>query len=182
MAAETKIEKLKIGELIPNFRLPTVNGSGQTGTWDYKQYRNLVLLFFPSVECIKCRILLGEIAKHYGDYQQMEAEVLSISPDEVDHLRQFANDLALPFPVLYDSDGHVTDLFLNQTEQATERTVFEAAIFIADRWGEIFMRKMVEKARDLPAEEEVREWLEFIELQCEECFPAEWPPAPSETH
>ena len=27
----------------------------------------------------------------------------------------------------------------------------------------------------LPAEAELREWLEFIELQCEECFPSEWP-------
>ena len=29
--------------------------------------------------------------------------------------------------------------------------------------------------RYLLAEAELREWLEFIELLCEECFPSEWP-------
>ena len=35
--------------------------------------------------------------------------------------------------------------------------------------------KAIEIDHDLPLEAEVREWLEFIELQCEECFPSEWP-------
>jgi hypothetical protein len=51
--------------------------------------------------------------------------------------------LALPFPVLSDSEGGVTDLYV--------------------------------KHIDLPAEVEIRDWFEFIELQCEECFPSEWP-------
>jgi hypothetical protein len=49
------------------------------------------------------------------------------------------------------------------------------AIFIADRWGAVFSTKRIEIDHDLPVEAEVREWLEFIELQCEECFPSEWP-------
>jgi peroxiredoxin len=174
VATETTTAKLSSGQLIPNFRLSAVNRNGQVGPWDYKQHRNLVLIFFRSAQCRRCQELLRAIAEHYGDYKQKEAEVLAISTDEIDRLRQLTQDLALPFPMLSDSDGRVTDLYCKHTEGIADAVV-EAAIFVADRWGAIFSSKSVEKDHDLPAEAEIREWLEFIELQCEECFPPEWP-------
>ena len=175
MATETQTAQFSAGQLAPQFRLSAANRDGRLGPSDYKQRRNLVLIFFRSVDCLKCRQLLREIAAHYGEYQQMEAEVLAISADKINHLRQLAQDLELPFPVLMDSDGIVSELHLKQTEQFAETAALDAAILIADRWGAIFARKSVEKDRDLPAEAELREWLEFIEMQCEECFPSEWP-------
>ena len=174
MTAETTTAQLSTGQLIPNFRLSAVNRDGQVGPWDYKQHRNLVLIFFRSAQCRRCQELLRAIAEHYRDYKQKEAEVLAISTDERDHLRRLAEDLALPFPMLSDGDGRVTSLYRKHTEGIVEAAV-EAAIFVADRWGAIFTSKSVENDRDLPAEAEIREWLEFIELQCEECFPPEWP-------
>lgn len=175
MTTEPETSKLSTGQLIPNFRLSAANRTGQVGPWDYKQHRNLVLIFFRSVECLKCKQLLREISEHYNEYQQMEAEVLAISADEMDYLRQLAQDLALPFPVLSDSEGRVTDLYLKHIEQRGDRAAFETGIFVVDRWGEIFSATSIERAEDLPAETEIRDWLEFIELQCEECFPSEWP-------
>ena len=175
MATETKRAKLSTGDLIPNFRLSAVNRDGQVGPWDYKQHRNLVLIFFRTVECLKCKQLLREISEQYGQYQEKEAEVLAISTDEKDRLRQLAQDLALPFPLLSDSERRVTNLYLKHMEEGGNRAAFEAAIFVADRWGEIFSARNIENAQDLPAEAEIRDWLEFIELQCEECFPPEWP-------
>ena len=125
----------------------------------------------PSVKHVS---RLREIAEHYGDYEQKEAEVLAISTDELDPLRQLAQNLALPFPVLSDSDGTVTDLYLKSPEPTAEKTS-HVAIFVADRWGALFSNKSIEIDHDLSVEAEVREWLEFIELQCEECFPSEWP-------
>ena len=174
MTTETTTATISTGQLVPNFRLAAANRAGEFGPWDYKQHRNLVLIFFRSAGCQKSRQLLQEIAEHYGDYEEKEAEVLAISTDELDCLRQLAQDLALPFPVLSDSDGKVTDQYLNHPEQVADKT-FDVAIFIADRWGEVFSTKRIEIDHDLPVEAEVREWLEFIELQCEECFPSEWP-------
>jgi peroxiredoxin len=174
VATETKRAKLSTGDLIPNFRLSAVNRNGQVGPWDYKQHRNLVLIFFRTVECLKCKQLLCEISEHYGGYQEKEAEVLAISTEEIDRLRQLARDLALPFPLLSDSDGRVTNLYLKHMEQGGDRETFETAIFVTDRWGAIFSTRSIEKTQDLPAEAEIRDWLEFIELQCEECFPSEW--------
>lgn len=175
MTTGAQTVKLSVGQLVPSFRLAAANRQRQLGPWDYKQHRNLVLFFLHSAECRKCRQLLREIAAHYSEYRRMEAEVLAISADEIDHLRQMAQELALPFPVLVDSDGRATDLYLKQAAQAAETAAPAAAVFVADRWGAIFIRKIAEQEHDLPAEEEIREWLEFIELQCEECFPSEWP-------
>jgi peroxiredoxin len=69
-------------------------------------------MFFRSAECRKCKQLLRQIAEHYGDYKEKEAEVLAISTDGRDRLRRLAQDLALPFPVLSDSDGRITDIYL----------------------------------------------------------------------
>lgn len=174
MATETTTAKISTGQLVPNFHLSAANRAGQVGPWDYKQHRNLVLIFFRSAACQKIKLLLQEIAEHYRDYEEKEAEVLAISTDELGRLRQLSEDLALPFPVLSDSDGKVTDQYLKHPEQVADKT-FDIAIFIADRWGEVFSTKRIEIDNDLPVEAEVREWLEFIELQCEECFPSEWP-------
>jgi peroxiredoxin len=174
VATETMTARLDRRQLIPDFRLSAVNRDGQVSPWDYKQHRNLVVIFFRSAECLKCKQFLREIAEHYGDYKEKEAEVLAISTDELDHLRQLVDDLVLPFPVLADGDGKVTNLYLEPPEQVAGKT-FDVAIVIADRWGAVFSLKSIEIDQDLPVEAEVREWLEFIELQCEECFPSEWP-------
>ena len=175
MTTETETSTLRPGQLIPNFRLWAANQTRQVGPWDYKQHRNLVLIFFRSLECLKCKQLLREISEHYHEYQQMEAEVLAISSDEIDYLRQLAEELALPFPVLSDSEGGVTDLYVKHVEQPGHTAAFETAIFVADRWGAVFSTRIIERDHDLPAEAEIRDWLEFIEIQCEECFPSEWP-------
>jgi peroxiredoxin len=174
VATEITTEQLSTGQLIPDFRLSAANRDGEFGPWDYKQHRNLVLMFFRSVESANCKQLLREIMEHYVEYQDKEAEVLVISCDEMHRLRQLTDALALPFPVLSDTGGSVTDLYLKNTQQGTESATLQAAIFVADRWGEIFTSKTVEKDEELFAEAEIRDWLEFIELQCEECFPSEW--------
>lgn len=72
MATETQTAKLSAGQVVPLFRLSAANRHGQFGPSDYKQQRNLALIFFRSVECRKCRQLLRAITAHYGEYQRME--------------------------------------------------------------------------------------------------------------
>lgn len=160
---------------MPDFSLSAANRADQLGPSDYKQRRNLVLIFFGSAKSQELARLLRQITEHHREYEQHEAEVLAISTDKPDRLRQLAQDLAVPFPVLSDEDGRVTDLYLKDKDHVAGKAAFEAAIFIADRWGEIFTRINVESLHDLPEEAEIRGWLEFIEFQCEECFPSEWP-------
>jgi hypothetical protein len=48
-------------------------------------------------------------------------------------------------------------------------------IYVTDRFGEIFAAFHNAKAAALPSPAEIIRWLEFINQQCEECSPPEWP-------
>jgi peroxiredoxin len=169
MATRTGSAKIKPGQIIPAFSLTAANRPERIGPWSYKQRRNLAIIFLHSAECQICGELLRKMAENYGEYQRLEAEALVIAPDGIDRLRQLARELALPFPVLADDDGKVRDRYLKMDGQS------EAAVIVADRWGATFACQVAGREHDLPAEAGIREWLEFIELQCEECFPSEWP-------
>ncbi|HEX5081533.1 MAG TPA: redoxin domain-containing protein [Blastocatellia bacterium] len=169
MASETGAAELKPGQIIPAFSLAAANRPERIGPWNYKQRRNLVIFFLHSAECQKCGGLLQEMAANYGEYQRLETEALAIAPDEIDRLSRLARELDLPFPVLVDDEGKVRDRYLKSAGRS------EAAVVVADRWGAIFECQVSGREHDLPAEAGIREWLEFIEFQCEECFPSEWP-------
>ena len=163
------IEELKPGRMIPSFNLPAANRQSCLGPWDYKQHQNLVLVFIHDDQCQACRELLRDLSGCYRECQRLEAEVLAISRSEVETLRQLARDLSLPFPVLSDRDGKVFDDYFDGAAPHV------AGVFVADRWGSLFTTRIADQEHSLPGEPEIREWLEFIEIQCEECFPPEWP-------
>jgi peroxiredoxin len=160
--------ELKPGRLIPSFNLQAANRQGRVGPWDYKQHQNLVLVFIHDDQCRACRELLCDVAADYGEYQRLEAEALVISRSEVETLRRLAQGLQAPFPILSDRDGKVFDDYFNCAGQC-------AGVFVADRWGLLFKMAIADQNHSLPGESEIRDWLEFIEIQCEECFPPEWP-------
>ena len=54
-----------------------------------------------------CRLQLGELNTRYGEIQDLDAEVLAISTDDLSKAKLFADRLGLPFPVLYDPAAEV---------------------------------------------------------------------------
>jgi hypothetical protein len=50
----------------------------------------------------------------------------------------------------------------------------QPAFCVTDRWGEVFFSGYIfgEPERQV---EELLSWLDFVERQCPECFPSEWP-------
>ena len=152
--------------LLPAFSLPAANRQGEISLWDYKPRRNLALLFLQDVS--RYRSLLDAIAQHYSDYRELNAEVLVISGQASEQLTPFPFG-ALPFPVLVDNDGELRHKCLGSEEE------LQAVGLIADRWGEVYGRVILQPDRAAADEEELRKWLQFVDLQCAECFPPEWP-------
>lgn len=50
-----------------------------------------------------------------------------------------------------------------------------AAVYVTDRFGEIFAAYNAGQASSLPSPAEILRWVEFINIQCPECGPLEWP-------
>ncbi|RMG51651.1 MAG: hypothetical protein D6723_10205 [Acidobacteria bacterium] len=169
--AEDISSKLRVGQLIPAFRLPAVNRPALLGPWDYKQRRNLVLFFFHGGRCSSCCRRLAEVVARYAEFRELEAEVLAISPEPVEALNRLAEELAPPFPLLADARSEAFHRYVHWTRSEALPT----AVFIADRWGELVAHMIAPEADRLPSEREIRAWLQFIEIQCPECHLPEWP-------
>jgi peroxiredoxin len=165
-------DETNVGDLIPSFSLPAVNVSGNVSPWDYKQHKNLVLIFFRDSGCQPCLRLLQELAASYEDYRQLNAEILVLISSDLARLNELQHELKLPFPLLSDPKAAVLDRY----EEGGVDARPEFGVFIADRWGALFSKTMGSEMNGLPTDAEIRGWLSFIEIQCPKCFPPEpWP-------
>ena len=172
MPVAVHADETNVGDLIPSFSLPAVNVSGNISPWDYKQHKNLVLILIRDPGCESCLRLLRELAARYEEYRQLNAEILVAICSDLEQLSKLQNELNLPFPLLSDFDGVVLDSYA--AESADTRPEF--GVLITDRWGALFSKTISSEMKNLPAEDEIRDWVSFIEIQCSECFPPEpWP-------
>ncbi|MEM2514288.1 MAG: redoxin domain-containing protein [Candidatus Bathyarchaeia archaeon] len=86
--------KLELQEVVPYLNLPSNNGLN-VNIWDFKQRKNLVLVFHHGKACSHCRNKLKELAKEYKEIQFLEAEVLAVSFGNIEDLKDQAKDDAL---------------------------------------------------------------------------------------
>lgn len=164
---------LTVRGLIPSFQLQAVNRSNDISPWHYKQRYSLVIFLFHHAACNACRELLLELSQHYQTYRACEADILAIATgwqlNGVEHLKEFADNHAIPFPVLWDQQGQVSNNYL---PEKTDRS--SVGVFVCDRYGELYMQAVADEADELPDEHEIRSWVEFVDMQCPECFPPSW--------
>jgi len=50
-----------------------------------------------------------------------------------------------------------------------------AAVYVTDRFAEVFGAYRTSEGQPLPGIADILNWLEFINAQCPECEPPEWP-------
>ena len=149
------------GELLPDFELLTPEGA-PTRISELRGRKTMVLLMTgdSSSELLPyCRRLATQLA----DVRAEDANVIAVLPANAAAVGQFARDSGLVNGVLADCDG-----------RAHARIGGVPAIFVTDRHGEIFAAFHAEAAK-LPSADELLKWVQFVNMQCEECFPPEWP-------
>ena len=121
---------LKPGDPAPDFDLPNQNGDrvrlselrGQT----------VVLYFYPKADTPGCTTQACGVRDHRADYQNANAVVLGVSPDEVKAVGKFDLKYGLGFPLLADSDHEVAERYgvwveksrYGRTYMGNERTTF----------------------------------------------------------
>jgi peroxiredoxin len=148
---------------IPAFDLPEVGG-GHVSPSRYRGQRSLVLVFVHGDDEI-CQDILRAFASHYEEYRDQEAEVLAIFPGAEDDATRLKQMLKLPFPVLVDVDGRVGA----RIGAVTPSGAPALGVFVADCYGEIYVRFVEGLSHNLPDQAEFLDWLWFISIQCPEC-------------
>jgi peroxiredoxin len=157
------VNRLKTGQRLPNFTLPDLRNNPVTLS-SYRRRSNLVVLFSGQPVSKAFTRLLDELAEVYDDLDEHQAEVVAVTPApqaEAAALRSGRRD---PFPLLVDAGGEV------HRQSGAVNSMGEPAFTVAilDRYGEVYGLYVVNEKTPPPSIQGIIEWLEYIELQCDE--------------
>jgi len=149
--------KLKLRSLIPVFQLMSADGRA-VNIWDYKSRKNMVLAFLPASDCPECVEFLRSASNMYHRYEEENAVLLLIVRGGVESATALYDKLHPPFPILYDEIGEVTRRY----------TDVVPAVFVADKFGELYAQWIVGPDGFLPTQKEILDVVELINLECPE--------------
>ena len=136
---------------------------------DYRGRANLVVI--ATDERPETAKLLSDAANRYREIKSEEAEVLAILHATFDQVNGCKQRLNLPYPVLADADGRLH----RDLGAADSQGHDSAAVYVTDRFGEVFGVYRTTGGQPVPGIADVLDWLEFVNAQCPECEPPEWP-------
>jgi len=156
------------GHLFRDFALKSTRGH-DVQLSDYRGRVSLIVIFTDEKSGTATWLL--DLASQYEQLKKQQAEILVVDwpiqrgPTPVERMQ-------LPFPVLVDEKGE-----LHSEMGATDNLGnASAAVYILDRFLEVFASYRSRNQQVLPTGEEILSWLDFINSQCPECEPPEWPP------
>jgi peroxiredoxin Q/BCP len=99
----------KVGELAPNFRLPSTRGKDVT----LNEFRgkDVILYFYPKDDTPGCTAEACGFRDHEGDITKAHAVVLGVSTDSLDSHEKFKAKHSLNFPLLADATADVAKMY-----------------------------------------------------------------------
>ena len=105
-----------------------------------------------------CRAQLGELSDRYEELQDLSAEVLAISTDDLHGAETIAQRVGIQFPVLYDPDAEVVKAY-GVYNKFNDRLAAPST-FIVDKQGVIQWKYVAGDAYyDIPSTEQVLDQL-----------------------
>ncbi len=100
---------VSVGDKAPDFTLP---GTGdRTYALADRRGHPVVIVFYPGDDTPVCTKQLSSYTADIARFEDVGAEVLGISPQDVTSHEQFASKLGLKFPLLSDVDKKVAQAY-----------------------------------------------------------------------
>ena len=101
--------KLKVGDLAPDFALPS--DAGETIKLSDFRGKRVVLFFYPKDDTPGCTTQACGFRDNYLQIEERNATVLGISPDGVKSHQKFKTKFDLPFILLADEQHAVAEAY-----------------------------------------------------------------------
>lgn len=136
---------------------------------DYRDRSAIVLILSDGTP--EAETLMRGCACHYDDFRKKDAEVLAVVCGSLEEVITAENRLTVPFPVVLDEDEKLH----RELGAMDEHEHCAAAVYVIDRFGEVFASYGAVNGSPLPDVGEILRRIEFISFQCPECEPPEWP-------
>jgi peroxiredoxin Q/BCP len=99
-----------IGELAPQFTLPTNVGDGEISLADYRG-QWVVVYFYPKDFTSGCTLEARRFQQDLPKYRQRHTQILGISVDDVKSHAEFCDAEGLKFPLLADTTAAVSKAY-----------------------------------------------------------------------
>ncbi len=163
-------EALRLRYQIPPLTLRTSDGRS-VSAWDFKQKRNRVIAFLRADSPVAWDFV-GQLVTHAADWKEKEAVGLIV----FQKVPRTGLPSELPPEIIAGTDATGNSLARYLGEEALDADGLERqGIFVADRYGELYAKWIVEEDSELPAISDILKALEQIEIACDECEPSAWP-------
>ena len=160
---------LKVRQMIPALTARAADGR-EVRAWDYKQKKNLVIVF-PHAGCAACEEFLRALAANAAALREREAVALVIFSDTP--AARVVENLPAQIVVATDMSGRSQQAFLGRDAfgPAGQRAT---GVFVTDRYGELYAQWIGAGDAGLAGTGEILEWLSQVQLACEECGVTCW--------
>jgi peroxiredoxin Q/BCP len=128
-----------VGESAPDFTLPGI-ANGERRDYSLSEYRGrrVVLAFYPGDFTLGCTRQLCSYRDGMEVFEQAKAEVLGISPQDVDSHERFAAEKGFTFPLLADTDKAVARSY----GIVGAGGVYRRSVFVLDEQGAVRWRNV----------------------------------------
>lgn len=126
------------GVMAPSFSLPASNNQ----TVNLLDFRGkvVVVYFYPKDMTPGCTTEACDFRDQYGDFSELNAVILGISPDPLNHHLKFIEKHGLPFLLLSDEDHEVAEAYGVWTLKKNfgkEYMGIERSTFVIDAEGKV---------------------------------------------
>lgn len=156
------------GQLIRNFERTSTEGR-KVSVSDYRGRLGLVLVVADGRP--RSLEFLTGVTKAYSEIRDEQEEVLAVLQGTAGKAARIKDEVRATFPVLVDKHGRIHRLMGAQDRRGQP----EMAVYIADRFGEVFATFRESEKQAMPSVQEILGWLDFVNSQCPGCSPPEWP-------
>ena len=154
---------IKVGDIAPDFTLPTSNREESFQLSEFKG-KNVLLLFFPLAFTGVCTKELCSVRDNLSIYNNFNAEVLGISVDSPFTLNKYKEEQGLNFTLLSDFNKEVSTTYdcIYESFIGWMKGVSKRAAFIVDKNGVVQYAEVLENAGEIPNFEAINSVFEQI--------------------
>lgn len=127
---------LEAGQQAPAFTLTDASGAAVSSA-DFRG-RNLIIYFYPKAGTPGCTTEACDFRDNLNSLQGAGYEVVGISPDSPESLKNFADEEGLTFPLLSDPQNETARAFGSYGEKTIQGKTFEGTLrstFVTDAHG-----------------------------------------------